>query len=424
MEEDIQCKPPEIREKSSEMLKHLILLSILVTAYSYGCNKREYPDGLVCVCNSTYCDTVQELDVSQGKYQIYSTSKNNPGFNSVTGFSHVKEAATTVKVDSATTHQNVIGFGGAFTDSTGINIKSLPEEVQEKLINSYFSKSGIEYNLCRVPMGGTDFSTRGYSYDDVEGDTTLEHFSLQTEDIEYKIPYILKAQQLNSDLKLFSSVWSGPRWMKTNNDWPGIGWLKDEYYQLWADYFLKFFDEYEKNNITFWGLTPKTNQLMVSFQNRFRRLMLWNKWIGENLGPTIRQSSHRDIKIILHDDNRILISLLYKLLENPVTLSYADGVGFHWYTDSFIPASVITTVKSYKEDLFILATEASNGALAMLGLDESVMKGSWTRGANYATSIFDNLENDASGWVDWNMALDETGGPTYINNNIDSPHTG
>lgn len=58
-------------------------------------------------------------------------------------------------------------------------------------------------------------------------------------------------------MNLFASSWSSPRWMKTNNDWGGIGLLKSKYYQLWADYFVKFFEEYEKQNITFWGVTTQ-----------------------------------------------------------------------------------------------------------------------------------------------------------------------
>lgn len=31
------------------------------------------------------------------------------------------------------------------------------------------------------------------------------------------------------------------------------------------------------------------------------------------------------------------------------------------------------------------------------------------------------MQNWVEGWVDWNMVLDIQGGPTYINNNVDSP---
>lgn len=56
-------------------------------------------------------------------------------------------------------------------------------------------------------------------------------------------------------LKLFGSAWSPPIWMKTNNAISGLGFLKDEHYQTWANYYVKFLEAYEKEGIQFWGLT-------------------------------------------------------------------------------------------------------------------------------------------------------------------------
>ncbi|XP_018578357.2 putative glucosylceramidase 3 [Anoplophora glabripennis] len=245
----------------TKMAVPLLILSTLVTSVlSQSCNIRDTDEGSVCVCNAKYCDTVPELDVSTGKYQLYSTSKAKLGFYSTTGsfVENTDGEESSITVDQETKHQNIIGFGGAFTDSAGINIKGLPEAAQKNLIESYFGSNGIAYNLCRVPIGGTDFSTRGYSYDDVEGDDTLEHFALQQDDLDYKIPFILQAKALrNNNIKLFASAWSAPTWMKTNNNCSGMGSLKDEYYQLWADYILRFYEEYDKHNISFWGMTSQ-----------------------------------------------------------------------------------------------------------------------------------------------------------------------
>lgn len=79
-----------------------------------------------------------------------------------------------------------MGFGGAFTDSTGINLKALPETTQEYLLRSYFSPNGSQYNLGRVPIGGTDFSARGYTYADTIEDS-IDDFALQYEDFNYKV---------------------------------------------------------------------------------------------------------------------------------------------------------------------------------------------------------------------------------------------
>lgn len=162
---------------------------------------------------------------------------------------------TTITIDRDATQQEILGFGGAFTDATGINIQKLTEDVQIKLLESYFSPDGIEYNFGRVPMGGTDFSTEGYSYDDTDSpDSQLSQFELQQEDFDYKIPYIKQALEINPDLELLASTWTAPKWMKTNGAYNG-GAIKNEYYQVWADYFLKFFEKYDEEGISFWGVT-------------------------------------------------------------------------------------------------------------------------------------------------------------------------
>lgn len=41
--------------------------------------------------------------------------------------------------------------------------------------------------MGRIPIGGTDFSSRGYTLDDVVDDFTLKSFALQMEDYRYKV---------------------------------------------------------------------------------------------------------------------------------------------------------------------------------------------------------------------------------------------
>ncbi|KAJ8979724.1 hypothetical protein NQ317_006360 [Molorchus minor] len=390
-------------------LKRMIVRIIFLIAFvhiirSDDCIARTYTTGTVCVCNSSYCDTIPDLNVSVGTFQIYSTSKSRLGFYSDTGSfeNESLEDIITITINRTNQYQSIIGFGGAFTDAAGINIKSLSAEAQEKLLEIY----------VRVPIGGTDFSTRGYSYADQENDTVLEYFELQPEDINYKIPFIQQAKNLTDNtLKLLASPWSAPKWMKTNNDWAGVGFLKDEYYQLWADYFLKFFDEYEKYNITYWGMTLQNEPINGFVSDLLSQInsMGWlpsqmNQWIAENLGPTIRNSSHEAIKIMLFDDNREALFLLPEQLENNTTMTYADGFAVHWYWNN------MTSFCCRQKRVMVI----------------KAMKVPWKRvvgrgGVKYILDIIENLEYGTSGWLDWNMVLDETGGPTYIDNNVDSP---
>ena len=81
----------------------------------------------------------------------------------------------------------MLGFGGAFTDTAGQMLRSVNESLANAVLESYFGRHGIEYSMARVPIAGTDYSPRPYSYDDSDGDLTLRKFSLQTEDLQWKV---------------------------------------------------------------------------------------------------------------------------------------------------------------------------------------------------------------------------------------------
>lgn len=91
---------------------------------------------------------------------------------------------------------------------------------------SYYDEDGSRYNLGRVPIGGSDFSTGPYTLDDTEYDNDLKYFHLTKYDMKDKIPMIKRAQELSPTLKLTSAVWSPPIWMKTNHRYSGPSKIK------------------------------------------------------------------------------------------------------------------------------------------------------------------------------------------------------
>lgn len=152
--------------------------------------ERQAEFGKICVCNSSYCDTVKLGTVSPGKIKVFLTSKEKPGFNArEETFSAAKnDSVSEIRVTPKIKFQKILGFGGALTDTAGLNTKVLPEPAQRKLIESYFSDDGIEYSMTRIPLGGADFSPSFYSLDDHDGDDfDLKHFALHTEDLNLKV---------------------------------------------------------------------------------------------------------------------------------------------------------------------------------------------------------------------------------------------
>ncbi|KAI3414196.1 hypothetical protein GPALN_011653 [Globodera pallida] len=226
-------------------------------------------DSFVCVCSAEYCDSPDPPgDVSGHKMVYYVSDKlahRLAKFENAENDDANRQNANNefeVRVDASQKRQTIFGFGGAFTDAAGVNLNALSGRTRDALLKAYFDqKIGIGYTVGRVPIASCDFSTREYSYLDTPDDFNMTTFALANEDFEEKIPYILKAGQLvgKDRLRLFASPWSPPGWMKTNEQMSKDGQLKGTvdgpYYRLYAQYLKRFFEEYAKQNVTFWGLT-------------------------------------------------------------------------------------------------------------------------------------------------------------------------
>ncbi|GMR50835.1 hypothetical protein PMAYCL1PPCAC_21030, partial [Pristionchus mayeri] len=398
------------------------------------CDFRTFTEGIVCRCTATHCDDIEPLDkIPHGFAAVYRTTIQGARMDRVTMKRKFQPEGLVVLVDPSTVYQDIIGFGGAFTDSTGINIRSLPEQAQNTLIRQYFGPTGTEYTIGRVPIASTDFSYTQYSYDDEEGDFDLHNFALPKDDFEYKIPFIKQAIDLQKSaggLRLFASPWSPPAWMKTNGQMKGGGKLRGEvdgpYYVTWANYFVKFFEAYLNEGISFWAVTPQNEpttgaQPDYEWQTMYFDAKGESNFVKNNLSPALKSSpATKELIIMGLDDQRwYLPSWADVLLEDQETASLIDGIAVHWYEDPVFPVSALTHTHEKHPDKFILSTEACQGWADRQGRGPSL--GNYTRGEDYAHSIIEDLNNWVGGWVDWNIALNTQGGYSWFMNFVDSP---
>ncbi|CAH1187047.1 unnamed protein product [Phyllotreta striolata] len=414
-------------------MRLLVVSAALLVASCFGqdCLSRDFGQGgTVCVCNVAHCDKFPPLQpVDLGQYVTFVSNQEGLRFQKKVGefISDDGPTANVIQLGS-NTYQTIMGFGGAFTDSTGYNIKNVKDQLGDTLMRQYFAEDGLEYSIGRIPIGGTDFSFKGYSYCDTRDDVPdpeLSSFSLQPEDFEYKIPLIRQARQLrNNSLDLFGSAWVAPSWMKTI---PGFtsrnSSIKYEMYQAWADYLVKFLDSYKEQGIDLWGITtgnePKTALLKEEIPSVAWTPDDMTKWVRENLGPALRKSAHSDIKLMLLDDQiPFMKEMADKVLADETANGYVDGIATHWYSDWYgaDTAGLLDAAHESYANKFMLATEACNGYEK-----NDIFLGSWHRGEKYAETIIKYFNNWITGFVDWNMALNVQGGPTFINNFVDSP---
>ncbi|KAF8357905.1 hypothetical protein PRIPAC_92900, partial [Pristionchus pacificus] len=360
----------------------LLLATFASVTSTPGCISRSYTDGTVCVCNSTYCDDIVPLgSIPLGYAAVYRSDINGARMDKANVQQKTKADGVIVELDPSTLYQEIIGFGAAFTDSSGYNIKSLPKDAQDLLLKQYFGPTGTEYNLGRVPMASTDFSTTQYSYDDVEGDLDLKNFSLAKEDFDYKIPLIKQAmslQQSNGGVKFFAAPWAPPGWMKTNGKMEGGGYLLGEpdgpYYVTWANYFVKFFEAYLAEGIGFWAVTPQNEPNTGHHPNYAWQTLGFNAstesdFVRDHLGPTLKTSpASTDVIIIGMDDNRFLLpDWADVMFADPAVSSYVSGIAVHWYEDEIVNPNILSTTHDRHPEKFLLATEACNGWLDVQG---------------------------------------------------------
>ncbi|XP_030765313.1 lysosomal acid glucosylceramidase-like isoform X2 [Sitophilus oryzae] len=392
-------------------------------------------DSTVCVCNASYCDTIPLIEkLNSSMYVKITTNKDGLRFHKEIGIVEIENKASysdiVINVNASVEYQAIHGYGGAFTDATGINLASLDGKVAEQIMKSYFGIEGIGFSLCRVPIAATDFSTRPYTYLENE-DPELTSFSLQEEDYQYKIPYILQALNLtNNNLKLISSPWIAPLWMKTIASYAGSGTIKEEYHPTatWAKYLLKFLEEYEKQGIDYWGITTGNEPSLALYPDAIQSTptVAWTsadmqKFIKDHLGPTIENSSYSTINLIALDDQRGYLPDLNEILNDSAVNNYIDGIGIHWYQDWYESANLLDEVHNRYPNKFLLGTEACSGSTVIdLIFNTRVLLGSWQRAEDQAKDIIEDMNHWVTGWISWNMVLNTDGGPSYTSNFVDA----
>ena len=177
------------------------------------------------------------------------------------------------KLDDTTTYQEMIGFGGAFTESAAYNLGRISKEKRMEAIKAYFDKEeGLGYNIGRVSIHGCDFSLSSYTYIE-EGDAELKTFDI-SRDRTYVIPLIKDAEEVAGEkIELLASPWSPPAFMKDNNSMIYGGKLLPEYYQAWANYYVKFIEEYTKNGLDVFSITVQNEPAAVQRWNHLRTFL-------------------------------------------------------------------------------------------------------------------------------------------------------
>ncbi|KAJ6623025.1 Lysosomal acid glucosylceramidase, partial [Pseudolycoriella hygida] len=378
------------------------------TEYTRGTAIQPVQYGQVCVNEANHCDTLEvPIRKTPNIYTLVTSTLSGDRFSYSYGqidsgpYNQVNnvDAAIEIEEQRKCNRSKFVGFGGGFSGAVSHTLKRLPENIRNCVYKSYFSRSiGMGQSMLRLTIGGSSFDLVPWAYSDApEFDVSLPTFNkLDQRDIQrnLQIKEILKISK-HSDFKIFSVPYSAPPWMKGNNDFVGDvnSQLKLEYYQAWADYYVKYLHYMQKDNITIWAVTTGDEPVVASIVSDFE-FMGWKAadqatWIVNYLGPTIRDSKFKNVKIFVFDDNRAESS-----------------------------STLLDETQAAYPDKAIYMTEKSFGIGNLPKPLKGVLIGSWERAENLTLELIDNFNHGVTAFLYWNFIL---GGPNYAKNYIDSP---
>ena len=227
---------------------------------------------------------------------------------------------------------------------------------------------------------------------------------------------IKRAQALiNEDLVFYASPWSPPAFMKTNKNMLNGGKLLDEYNQSWANYFVKFIDAYEAEGIPVWGVTIQNEPMAVQrWESCIYTAEEERDFLKNYLGPTLEKAGYVDKNIVVWDHNRDLIShRANTIFEDSEALKYAWGIGFHWYETWTGGDPKYENLKNIREsypEINLLFTEGCQEKF------DPSQYNRWSNAERYGNSMINDFNSGTVGWTDWNILLNEIGGPNHVQN--------
>ena len=301
-----------------------------------------------------------------------------------------------IEIDDSQKFQYIDGFGYTLTGGSVEVINRLSPTKRKAFLNELFGKdeNSISISYLRLSIGASDLDGEVFSYDDLpqgQNDPTLSKFSLaRDKDLIVMLKEILT---INPKIKIIAAPWSPPVWMKDNGKSTG-GSLKPEFYDTYANYFVKYIQGMHKEGITIDAVTPQNEPLhpgnnpsllMVSDQQR--------DFIKQSLGP-IFKSNNIKTKIVVYDHNCNKPEYAINILNDAEANQYIDGSAFHLYEGDI---SALSTVYKAHPNKNLYFTEQWTGA-----------KGTFNEDLNWHTKnvVIGSMRNWSKIALEWNLAND------------------
>lgn len=293
-------------------------------------------------------------------------------------------------------YQSFEGFGGAITEAAGWVYARMDEEQKKKLTETYFSPDRMGYRFVRIPIDSCDFSLSQY-----EGFERVE---------QYILPLLRDAEKAaGGKLGIMLAPWSPPAKWKTNGRREGGGRLLEEHYGDWADYLCDAIAWYREKGFSV---------TMLSLQNEAHAVQTWDsclftaqeekRFLRDHMYPAMLRRGLADVAIYLWDHNKERVYEWLRDIVDGETAPMVEGMAFHWYSGDHFEA--LDLCRERFPDKKLMVSESCIEFYKFTGKDASDLAISMTH------EILGDLNHGACAFGDWNLLLDERGGPNYAGN--------
>ncbi len=306
------------------------------------------------------------------------------------------------------------GFGGALTESSGYVFSEMDEESRQRLLDVYFKPSEMNYQHVRIPLDSCDFSLGHYEAMSNPDDVEFNSFNLSRLD-KYIFPLLNDAQKTaGRDLEIMLSPWSPPAFMKTNDERNHGGSLREEYQGMWAEYICRYIAAYRKK-----GYRVRR----ISLQNEPKAAQPWDscvytarqerQFLEDFLRPALIRNGLEDMEVFIWDHNKERILERAEAVIGHNSNHLVSGIAFHWYSgDHFEELDLFR--ECYPDKLLI----SSESCVEYSKYDKQEP---CINAGRLAHDMIGNLNHGMNAFYDWNILLDENGGPNHTGNFCEAP---
>ena len=379
----------------------LLMLASLWTVFFNGdCSKKE--NDTSSVNNPPVNTGTNEIDFWLTKGDQTVLLQKQPA---ILAFGTKANSNPDIEIDSTQVFQGIDGFGYTLTGGSARLINAMGASQKSALLQELFGAgdNGIHISYLRLSIGASDLNAAPFTYDDMpagQADPLLANFTLNPdrENGTGLIPLLKEILVINPGIKIIATPWSAPVWMKDNGSFVG-GSLQSQFYNVYAQYFVKYIQQMQAEGITIDAVTPQNEPLnpgnnpslvMTAEQQR--------DFIKNNLGPAF-QTAGIHTKIVVYDHNCDHPEYATTILSDAAAAAFVDGSAFHLYAGDVSALSTVHNSYPVKNIYFTEQYTASNGDF------------SGDLGWHLKNVIIGATRNWSKTALEWNLANDPTFNP-------------